>query len=142
MKWFNWFKKDKKEKEKKEQIIAIKPVEFLGSSSKIRILNSYKYVGFASIIVNDEYCFIVTYPHFPPCDMTLYINNTDYSLVLIGIYKDCELINSDGTKSWWNLPIIKLIKSDENINYDSEYSYDLLKKVFDKNIEILKYEEI
>lgn len=131
----SWFNKEKKEQHK-EQIIAVKPTEFLGSSI-IKILNPYKYVGFASIRV-DEYCFIVTYPHFPPCDMTLYINNTDYSLVLIGIFKDCELTDSNGTKSLLTLPIIKLIKIDEDINYDSEYSYDLLKKVFDKNIEIVK----
>jgi hypothetical protein len=131
----SWFKKEK-EKKDKEQIIAIKPVEFLGSNT-IKILHPYKYFGFAGIdIYEDEYCLIITYPHFPPCDMTLY-TNTNYNFLLIGIYKNCELTKSDGTKSWWDLPIIKLIKSDENINYDSEYSYDLLKKVFE-NIEIVK----
>lgn len=135
MKWFNWFKK----KDHKEKIIAIKPTEFLGSKVIKFLKSQYKYFGLA--YTGKDYCWLITYPHFPPCDITLDITNTDYNFILLGVDINCELIDNDGVKSWWNLPIIQLIKTDEE-NYDIQYSYELLKKIFNENIEILKYEEI
>lgn len=138
MSWFEKLKKLFKRKEnRKEQIIAVKPTEFLGSKV-IKFRNSHKYIGLA--YTGKDYCWLITYPHFPPCDITLDITNTDYNFILLGVYINCELIDSDGIKSWWNLPIIQLIKTNEE-NYDIQYSYDLLKKIFNENIEILKYQE-
>jgi hypothetical protein len=140
MNWFEKLKKLFKKKEnRKEQIIAIKPTEFLGSKVIKFLKSRYKYFGLA--YTGKDYCWLITYPHFPPCDITLDITNTDYNFILLGVDINCELIDNDGIRSWWNLPIIQLIKINEE-NYDIQYSYELLKKLFKGNIEILKYEEI
>ena len=126
MNWFEKLKKLFKRKEnRKEQIIAVKPTEFLGSKVIKFLKSQYKYFGLA--YTGKDYCWLITYPHFPPCDITLDITNTDYNFILLGVDINCELINNDGIKSWWNLPIIQLIKTDEE-NYDIQYSYELLKK--------------
>jgi hypothetical protein len=142
MNWFEKLKKLFKRKEnRKEQIIAVKPTEF-SSSNSIKILHcSSKYIGFGHYYDDGyNYCCIITYPHFPPCDITLNITNTDYNFILIGTFINYMLTDNDGIRSWWNLPIIQLIKTNEE-NYDIQYSYDLLKKIFNENIEILKYQE-
>lgn len=144
MNWFEklkkLFKREENRKEQEqiiEQIIAIKPTKFLGSKVIKFLKSQYKYFGLA--YTGKDYCWLMLYPHFPPCDITLNITNTDYNFILLGVDINCELIDSDGIKSWWNLPIIQLINDEEN--YDIQYSYELLKKIFNKNIEILKYEE-
>lgn len=135
---WDWFKKIIKKRKHKEKIIAVKPVKFIGSKVIKFLKSQYKYFGLA--YTGENYCWLITYPYFPPCDITLDITNTDYNFILLGVDIDCELVDNDGIKSWWNLPIIQLIKTDEE-NYDIQYSYDLLKKIFINNIEILKYEE-
>lgn len=135
MKWFNWFKKKDHHKEK---IIAVKPVNFIGSYNSIRINKAdLLYGGFAESD-NEDKCFIITSPISPPCDMT--INLDKFNLILIGIFKNCIYEDEDET-IWMDIPILQLVELEDKEERDLNYSYDLLKKVFNysfKNIEIVK----
>ena len=130
MKWFNWFKK----KDHKKKIIAVKPVNFIGSYDSIKIKKAdLLYGGFAESD-NEDQCFIITSPISPPCDMT--INLDKFNLILIGIFKNAKYTYGDNT-IWMDIPILQLVELEDKKERDLNYSYDLLKKVFE-NIEIVK----
>ena len=130
MKWFNWFKK----KYHKEKIIAVKPVNFIGSYNLLRIEKAdLLYGGFAKSDNGDK-CFIITNPISPPCDMT--INLDKFNLILIGIFKNARYVYGS-EYIWMDIPILQLVELEDKEERDLNYSYDLLKKVFE-NIEIVK----
>lgn len=124
----------------RKKIIAVKPVNFIGSYNSIRINKAdLLYGGFAESD-NGDRCFIITSPISPPCDMT--INLDKFNLVLIGIFKN--YIYEDGYEAntiWMDIPILQLVELENKEERDINYSYDLLKKVFNysfEDIEIVK----